>query len=37
MKKATVVFAACIMSSLFGWSKAPEIPRDTSFKAYSTN
>ncbi len=37
MKKATVVFAACLMSSLVGWSKAPEIPRDTSFTAYSTN
>lgn len=37
MKKATVVFAACLMLSLVGWSKAPEIPRDTSFTAYSTN
>ena len=26
MKKATVVFAACLMSSLVGWAKAPEIP-----------
>lgn len=37
MKKVTALMAFGLVMSFSSWGKAPEIPRDTSFTAYSTN